>query len=322
MGLAWKESGAVWLVDFNVHGRIFRYANRRVTVSTNAGDALVYESGLGEDLSLSALQIFGRNSTDLSIHTNEDWPRIVARGAQIERQPVTVRLWYPGQTLEQASSYLDGESDGVKIGDQGARLSLSVVDDADTKARQLPPAQAQANDETWPVNAGFTLATGAIGLPIPVLIGYPGDHPKTGASVDIAQAAFRLPYVERQDPYTDGTGDKYAVAFGRIDAAQIQLYDYEGTLNPTPDATTEIADNLGQTITTIQNGLLNMPEDGEVWGGLRNASSWGGGLLSPYSGGVLRGAGEVIRYVLEYFTNHRVDRARMAANADASMRQT
>jgi hypothetical protein len=318
-GLSWDNREGVWLVDFDVHGRIFRWSTERATVTTNAGASLTYEAGLVSDLELGKLRSMTRKGTALQIESGEDWPLLEGRGARLEAQPVTVRLWYPGQTLEQARAYVVGRSEGVKHGEKARTLSMQVVEDSTARARDLPPTQAQATDETWPVNAGFKLAGGAQGQTIPVVIGYPGDHPKAGASADIAEAAIRLPYIERQDPYTNGTGDKYAVALGRIDAAQVQLYDYEGVTTQfaySSPSTSVVTDGLGQAVTTVSDSLLNMPEDGEVWAGLRNASGWGGGLKSPYTGGVLRGAGEVMRYVLEYFTDERVDRGRMRAFQD------
>ena len=315
MGLTREIREPVWLCDFDVGGRVYRWATKATAVTNEAGDTFQYMSGLSP-LALGSTRTLARRTVRVRAHTNDDWPGIAARGIPLERRRVVVRYWLTGQTLEQAEVFLDGETERVKFDEQGTPVELEVVEDPTYGALTLPPAQAAATDETWPVNAGFILPVATDGQIVPVVIGYPGDHPKGAGITDIAEAAVRAPYVERQDPYVNGTGDKYAVAFGKVDAAQVQMYDYDGvtaSFAAAQPSTATTADSLGQATTTITQALLDVPEAAEIWVGFRNASGWGGGLKSPYSSGVLRGAGEVARYILDYFAAERLDLGRMRA---------
>lgn len=318
-GLTWAQREPVWLLDLTIAGHVFRYATQPARVVTAAGATVLYAPGLAP-LDIGSSRILGAYTVTIKIDgARADWAKLAARGIGFDNRAATVRLWFPGQALEAARVYASGVTSRARWGAFGDALTLTLTDDPSRGALTLPDGQAAATSETWPVRAGYVLPEPVIGQPYPVVIGYPGDHPKPGAT-DIAEPAVKAVYVEREDPYSAGTGERYVIAFGDIDAAKVQLYDYElitGDFSAAQPATAESADALGRRVTHIEHALLNMPETGEIWVGFRNAASWGGGLLSPYSGEVLRGAGEVLRYFFDYFSDAQIDHGRMiAAGAD------
>lgn len=307
-----RSTAGIWLLDLHVGGRVFRYATERCSVTDAAGTTYLYDEGLS-DLELGMVRTLGERRIGIEVNSPEDWALHIARGATLDQRRAVLRYWHSGTVLERADVVAVGLTEGVAVSDGGESLSFEIVDDIASRGIVLPPASAVVTEETWPSGrAGYELPASQIGKLYPVLIGYPGDHPKRGATVDIAEPAFPLALVEEQ---TAGNTDEwFIVAHGRIEAAQITGWYIDGeTLTPIDDATATTTDLLGQTVTYIEISAGGST-DADFFGGLRKASGWGGGILSPYTGELLRGAGEVARYILDYFApTVTLDKGRMAA---------
>ncbi len=296
---------SIWLLDLEVGGRVFRIATERCAVASRLGPTYVYEAGLG-DLDLGSGRLLGARSVSVEITGSEDWSAV---GALDERR-ATIRAWESG-TLEQAPVYVSGLTAEPEISDGGASLSLTIADDIEARALVLPASSAVTSSSTWPASgrANYELPESQAGKVYPVLIGYPGDHPD---AVDIAEPAFPIALVEE---HTAGdTDERWLVGVGRLDAVQVSLwYESSGELERSDQAVAVTTDLLGTTVSYLQVGSLS-PSDATYWGGMKKASGWGGGILSPYTGVVMRGAGEVARYILDYYApTLRIDRGRMAA---------
>lgn len=314
-GLSASRTAPVQLLDLNVGGRVFRVASKAVDVTTNRGDTLRYEPGLSP-LELGVTRSFGGREIDIEIASRTDWPLIEARGIALEDRAATVRLWFEGDTLEQAQVYARGTADDVQIGRPGEPLVFTLRESVERRAVTLPGAQAACTEDTWPVRVGYTLSEAAVGVSYPVIIGYPGDHPKLGAVTDIAEPAFHAPRVEFNDP--GHVDERWLIALGTIEAAQIELMyldDATKILQTTTESVSTTEDALGVTVSYVQQSSL-ADEDTKYWAGLRRTSGFGGGVTSPYTGNALNGFGEVALYLLDYFTALPVDRGRMQAFRD------
>ena len=307
-----RSTPGIWLLDYHVGGRVFRYATERCSVTDAAGTTYLYDEGLS-DLELGMVRTLGERRIGIEVNSPEDWAIHIARGTGLDQRRAVLRYWRSGTVLERADVVAVGLTEGVAVSDGGEALSFEIVDDLAARALTLPPPSAVVGDDTWPSGrAGYELPDDSVGKLYPVLIGYPGDHPKRGASVDLAEPAFPAALVEEQT--VGDSAERWLVAHGRIEAAQASLWLDEGSgLESSDQATAVTTDLLGQTLTYVEVGNL-APTSTEVWAGLRKASGWGGGILSPYTGDVLRGAGEVARYILDYFApTVTLDKGRMAA---------
>lgn len=313
-GLLASRSAPIWLLDFDVGGRVYRYATKRVSVTAANGQTYLYQPGLVPP-SLGVTRTLGTRTVGLEVHSGEDWRKIEARGIGLEQRPCILRLYFDGDTLEQCDVYAEGISDNPATRGIGEPLTLDLVEDIGRTARHLPNEQAVCNDDTWPVAGGsIELGESAIGVAYPVPIGFPGDHPKPGASVDIAEPAYHAPWCE-YDPAN--SADKFLIALGTIDAAQATLYeDVDDTVSSADISVSTTTDGRGVTVSYLGTGILNGTGARPFFVGFRDASGYGGGVKSPYTGDVLRGAGEVARFLLDYFTDLQVDAGRFAAHGD------
>lgn len=311
-GLQAARQSPVWLLDFDVGGRVYRFATEPVEVTAANGDTYAYDPGLTPP-EMGMLRSFGAREVELTIHSLIDWAKIEAQGIALEDRRVIVRLHYSGEVLEQCHQLLDGNAEIVSHPGLGEPITLTVVEDIERGAIAIPGAQAVVSDETWPVRTPtFEPAESALGKTYPIPVGYPGDHPKPGASVDIAEPAYPAPWVEEDSA---DAADRLLVAPGRIDAAQVTAFHFEdGVLQVNDVSTARTADALGTSVTYVQQAIVSDETNEETYVGLRKASGYGGGIISPYTGEVLRGAGEVFRYFLDYFTDARLDHDRIKAH--------
>jgi len=312
VGLGSNRQRATWLVDIHAGGPVLRYASRPVSVTTAAGDVLDYAGGLAP-LTLGSARALGRQSVPLTILSDLDWALQVARGLPLDGRRAVVRLWLTGQTLEAADVYITGFTERSAYGPTGTALTTTVVADPAETSLWLPPPQAVADARTWPVTAGRTLPAVMEGQRYPIPIGVPGHHVKPGAPA-IPEAAVPAVYVERNDP--TNVDERWVIALGRIAAAQVTLYNISSPdldrIDLVPFTTTDL---LGQTVTVVETGSLADATD-EYAIGFQDTSGWGGGVISPFTGAAMDGAGEVARWALEYFTDATIDAARMVAVQD------
>lgn len=311
-----SQRGGTWLLDFDVGGRMFRFATKAISVTSTSGNSYRYEAGLVVD-GLGSVRTFARRDVRVVIHSGYDWPQLEARGVALENRRCVLRWHVDEAYLENARRYLDGRSEAVEHNGRNEPLRLRIREDIERSAVLIPGSQGVANDETWPVRGGtYSLAASADGKPYPVVIGYPGTHPKPGGGTNVPEPAVFIPWVEEDSA---NTGDRFLVSTGVIDAAQARIYEKTSgnTLSATDTAIDGVTvDKLGQLVSYIELGINHNEDNTEFWLGFKKASGWGGGIKSPYRDAALHGMGEVLRFLLDFYTDLPVDHGRMAAFQD------
>jgi hypothetical protein len=316
-GLSHTKRQAFWLLDYDVGGRVYRFATDRVDVTTNAGITYRYEPGL-QPLEVGSTRFLGRRALSVGIDSVEDWSKVRERGIALDLRRVDLRLHFSGDDLETADTYISGESEGAEYGEPGEPLTFSIVDDAAKFAVDLPAATSIVNDDTWPVRttpAVFTLPDDFDGYIYPVIFGFPGHHPKPGAAADLAEPAVPAAWVEK-DPADPGVqAGRFIFAVGKLAAAQVTIYNFDNDplWSDTDLSVSTTTDGLGTTVSHVDT-LFQQTGGLDLWVGFRNESGWGGGLNSPYTGNVMWGAGEIARFLLDYFApGVKIDESRMVA---------
>ncbi len=311
-GLSQDRREPIWLLDYDVGGHVFRFATQPVDVTDALGRSFRYDSGLVSDFSLGRVRTFGARSTLVEVSNSTDWALLDARGIDLEDRSATLRLHFSGDTLERSDIFARGLTEEVSFREQHEPMTFSIREDSTRDSLSLPQSSAKATTETWPASGrgGFVIDDSQTGIYYPIPIGYPGDHPKAGGT-DIAEPAFKVPMVEGSPIL--GSADYFVVCAGACDAlnnnTNVALYNYgEDTWEylETPVDLLQ-ADKLGQQVSIVSVG--NFGEDTTTgatlqvpfYGGFRKASGFGGGVVSPYSGNVLRDGSEVIRFLLDYF---------------------
>lgn len=291
-----------WLLDLEANGRQFRFATAPVQVVRDDGVVLQYREGLNDLEESFALDGSADIAISVTIDASDPWDELVGAFLSFERSPATLRRWFEGQSFERARVLIDGRVNGFTYGDRLEPVSFAVLRQVDTDSRRLPTPGMVVDLTTWP-----TADDRVIGAHYPVVIGSPG----TGAAGAPSPASEGL-YAE------PGASGKLMVAGHRVLATQVRVFDYAGSGAPVDDTLpVEIAtDGVGRVTSIVDMSGFS----GTVDVGRNYYIGWdladGGGLVSPITGGLLRGGADIIEWMLRVFTGVQLDAARFAGTRD------
>ncbi len=298
-----------WLLLFTVAGQTFRFATAPVEV-VDGSHTHRFAEGLSELRQALASDGSSTSSIRVEVVAGESWDEIVANFASIERSRCELRRFFDGQQLSQTRLVLAGFVRGFAYGEEDQPISFSIVRDVRIYSRMLPTAGMLADRTTWPVRltGGWTIDESIIGSSYPLVIGFPGAFGATGEEcvyegllVEVGGTPARL--------------SRVLIAGHRVQATVIHLCDFTDDINPAFDdrPVLETTDRVGRTISYVEVGTgLPSPDPRRVYY-VGHTLATGGGLLNPRTGGVLRGAGDVLEWLLEVWTDIKVDSARFAA---------
>ncbi len=337
-----------WLLDIEVGGRVERFSTRPLRVPLADGSELVYREGLA-DFTMTAGGDAGELSVAVSISSEDteriggspslvgSWAALHAAGWSLERQLATLRRWRPGTDREQSRVVVCGHVEDVEYGGRLEPLELSIVRSPTRASRSILDGQVAAsfpqdlpadtvnrkpatvNRFTWPVRAAYEPDQEIEGRFYPLIIGYPGEVSSLNEPL-VPQAASPCYLVENNETGGGPTkrDSRLMVADGSIDAIAVRIYDFD-TDPPTEDIRDlfEVQDLLGRTVTvcdfnnpaTIINGLGHPYY--AAFARSTPPGTLGGGVLRADGSGVIRGMGEVIRFMLERSSDLPIDISRM-----------
>jgi hypothetical protein len=297
------STDGVYLLDLVVGGRVYRYATEAVSVTDADGYTYQYDEGLLEPgLSFGSLVGVGDASVAVNVQAEGvDWALLVAEGHALDRCPAILRRWYTGLLLERARVVLRGLSASPTYGAQGEPLTVSIVRSMREQSRTIPPVQAVVDETTWPVTVAqaHTVPDNANGATYPLVIGAPGgtEDATPIPCVPVPQAEFRAASLSTSKVIWLGG-----------DAAKVRLrlasWDPPQELDVVPVSS---ADLLGRPIEYVLP--KDSDNDGTYLVGFRDDTTYGGGIL--WRGDLLRGAGDVIEWVLRTYYDGDVDFGRL-----------
>lgn len=315
----------IWLLDLEITGRIYRFATEAVNVTDRNGLSYFYSAGLG-DLDLSHVESQGLDyAQGVQIISEVDWAKLVSQGHILESQKAILRRWYEGQKLEEATVFLRGRTEFSEYGDPGRPdvLELSIARKLDQDGFMIPSPQGVMDDKTWPVrtSSAFILPENSKGRSYPFIIGYPGIMPS--GDPEPATPAFNAEWF-------DGNVEFRALVSGHETEASrsggaVTVYDLDPP-NPLPGSQVRYEsrnifsteDKLGTEISYFNNTASNLGDTAGKWGpGIKFGVGWSthGGLLNPRTLKPFRGAGQLLIYLMEKYTDIDLDLARMEAEA-------
>ena len=302
-----RGNTAFWLLEFRVGGQPFRFSTGAVDVPTEAGEILHFREGL-QDFTWQLSKAGIENSIGLELRVDVDWAAMVARGIPLERAPGVLYRFFEGQTIERARVIVRGLVERVEYGATAEPLVFSLSTLPNEQSQSIPSVSAVVSAETWPILLDlFDEKIG--GSPYPTILGAPGG-PQGGGGAPASPGLM-------VDLRANNRNSRIMIAGHRVNATEVRLHNLTANGISDTRAVFETQDLLGRTVSCVN--LLAptplSPDADQKW-----YVGWDvnqGGIPNEAGTGPLRGAGELIRFLLERFTSIPIDRGRMQAQTAA-----
>ena len=290
-----------WILEVFVGGSPFRFGTVSVEVTRAGGDSIKFFEGLQPITQALSSEGSADFAVPIEIDAGEEWGAIVGRNNVIERSPAILRRIFAGNTLDEARTVIEGVVEGFAYGAPNERIQFSVVRRARTQSRQLPSPGMVVDETTWPVRAGKDADPSVFGAYYPIVIGAPGTRP---GGVPFASTEALLVEINNPDP-------RILIAGHKVNAATVTIFDYTdpGSIQTATIAVETTVDGVGREISFVdtQGSGLTVNEGRIYYCGWLAS---GGGLVNPKGGGLLRGAGDVIEWMIQTWTDIRLDASR------------
>ncbi|NRA04200.1 MAG: hypothetical protein HRU00_16530 [Myxococcales bacterium] len=301
----------VWLLDVEVSGRVYRFSDRQVEATTEAGDVLLYRTGLSELIySTSA-----NGAVDLSIPVQVSsgvlWGELVEDDYRVERAPATLRRWNVGTPFEASRIIVDGRVEGVRYGGQLEPISFSIRRPGNNNGGTIPSGGMVIDETTWPGvgRTSFEIDPKIIGAYYPIVLGSPGVDP-SGTPVASTEALA----VEVEITPVPNDTEKLLIAGHLVVSTSVTIYDYTDAAAPEAASclvqTTE--DLAGRTVSFVTPNDPLVQFTSPIIQGRVYYAGWqdGGGLRNPFGLGAIRGAGDIIEWIITRWTSLQFDASR------------
>ena len=286
----------VWLLDLRVGAQVWRVATEPIEAPTGEeGATESYRGGLDLDPSFrDQIDLFadtaGERSVPLTIHLDglQDVVSMQDLGLRLSAATGRLMLYPDGGSDEDVLVWVDGVVLEPEYGSTEEPVTLTLSEE-DADAQGLIPDEAAAyTTQTYP---GTTGDQDKRGERYPIIIGAPGSATQDGSAPIHANSAT------------------FVLAGHAVAATTATLYDEEDDFSESL-AITESADALGRVVSWINTTLattITVTVGDAFW------VRWtgGGGLQGP-SGSAMRGAGSIMRWMLQR-SGARWDAGRTAA---------
>lgn len=301
----------VWLLEMDL-GHVYRFSTEFIDVRTRRNERLRYEEGLADPgVGLSVGAGYGEQSISVELIAEVDIGELLARGVPLEGREALLLRHEEGARYERALVVLRGRITDVSYGAVGEPIQFAIRRSIAAESDTLPPPQAVIDETTWPI-APPTTATpdDSIGAMYPIIIGSPGYNADGGAypAVQVYYGAqYNLSATDSYIPVGDG-----------IIAASQCVLTVRDEPNPTPLLTTPST----RTVSVQQDLLARdvsvvVPDSssGQTWREVRFFVGFGAadGSGVTYQNAPVRGAGDVMRWLLATHVRYPTDWTRLDA---------
>jgi hypothetical protein len=310
------NGAGVWLLELDLGGRIARFGTEAATVEHADGSVDKYTEGLDVGtLPRSATSATLRIDANGSI----DWAELVARGMDLGAVRGTLRRWFDGQVLEQAEVRFTGPISGAEWGAADEVFVCTLANEPWRDRTMIPSVEMTFDENTWPVTANYELDEPAYGQTYPVPIGRPG-----AASWDSFFNLFKSGTVIPACPaylaeYSEGAhlvlSSKAVFAGMEVHATEAMLFDASDGICElvAVQTTTDLRGRRVSYVDFTTCTLVRAIRGHEYYVAFPPGQ---GGIYNRDRSGYLRGAGELICYLLGEGLSRIVDGARVKFPVD------
>jgi hypothetical protein len=303
-----SASSLIWLLEVTFAGKVYRFSTTPVDVLKDDGTYVSFAGGLDEPGFSESLSRFDHSIDQQVISLDLDFGIDVAAtvqkghfisGCESELSCVLVVDNQIQQTYEGRHIILSGFIDSPQYAfpDQPKGVvSISIEGSpAEDAGNIIAPNASIQNGTTW---SGYTPHEGK---PYPIVFGTPGYFKDgDGTAVD---APGSPGYIAEYNS-THKRALKVIIAGHHVNAQSVWVYGNDGT--SVEHTVTNGTDLLGTPVAYIvPTSASDFYLNAEYWISWRptSGSSYGGGIKNPWRNTEeLKGAGDVMRYVLQYST--------------------
>ena len=282
----------VWLLDLNFAGQDFHLARDFEVYTDEDGEVSQYHPGLEWGGTLQdQIDLLSDspspNQAALTLHLSSliNVPEAVAEGHDLAAAVGKLWLWSRGST--ERLLLIDGRVLDPQYGAEYEPVTLTIEEAPFDDEALFPPALAQITETTFP-----NYADEMLGERYPWIFGFPGNshgYGSPGLWIDTRKLLI--------------------AGHGITGGNTVTVYNHTNEVSATLTVAEE-ANGLGRLVTTVDiNTLAHNHITDEYW--LRWDITGACGI-ADHNGGTIRGAGSVLRYMLEQ-SDIRWDRGRIAA---------
>jgi hypothetical protein len=313
------------LVSVDYAGQTFRWSTKPVVIEDVNGDSLSFDGGLNELDFETVLQTLADAPDQTSISLDLMWPvdiaKLVSNGHDLSTARGELSAWIEGNTYENRQVLVSGRVRQPIYAAYNEPVSFTIEEAPFEDVAEWPPSSQRINKETWP-----RYRDAEVNRPYVQVIGRPGVYTQPDGTV-VEGNGTRAQVVETR--VGDSTqASTLLIAGHRVKSPTVRIY-YVGAEGWTPDeGLIEIGAgiNYERPVSYRQDGLGNYVSTVDISGAAAEicrsvefqvqwvgaAEGENGGLVRTDSGGLTRGAGDVMEYVLKQSTL-RVDWGRFNA---------
>lgn len=297
-----------WLLDFAWAGVTWRFAARPMEVTLD-GEAHPYIGGLDwggvllDDIDPFTDAPEPRSATvNLWFPPGANVPLLVAQGHDLGAATAVLRLWCSGTT--RAMTMIDGvvRDPSYSSASDPVVCTVEELPFADTALFPAPLARVDAT--SWPTAAGK-----AVGEYYPWVLGYPPIDETT-------EGLFAVPGLVIETSGSPAAVDTILFAGHEVAATQVRIRNFADD-SWEDFSVTNAADGRGRIVAYCDvsgASTLTIDDPGDAYW-VRLGPTNGGGLLADGSSVAMRGAGDVLVWMLRQ-SSLRWDRGRVAAVRD------
>lgn len=316
----------IWILELFVFGRPERFATERLEIPTEDGGLVVVREGLQDFAMPKATGDVGELAVALSIAADDlqgvagpldqvgGWAGLYSAGYDLERQPARLLRFKPGTLWENARTVLRGVVEEVAIGGALEPLEFTLARSPTRQGRPMIPADAKVDVGTWPVRGSYDLDENLLGAWYPLVIGYPGHLGTPFTTTELPRVPAYL-VEDAQTPTPTARESQLLIAGHSVDATEVLVFE-SVSQGPAPSdfrPVFEVQDANGRTVSVVDFDGSSL--DHAI--GTAYYSSWssvggrGGGLQRRDKSGPVRGLGELLKRLLEDFSDLEIDSSAM-----------